>query len=54
MTKKRLPIFNSEKEEALFWDTHDSIEYLDEFKSAEIEVAPELEERILTKRGLKK
>ena len=54
MTKKRLPEFNSEEEEARFWDTHDTIEYLDEFKSVEIEVTPELEERILTKRELKK
>ena len=54
MTKKRLPIFNSKEEEANFWDTHDSIEFLDEFKPAEIEVAPELEQRILTKRELKK
>ena len=54
MTKKRLPVFNSEEEEARFWDTHDSIEYLDEFKSVEIEVVPELEESILAKRELKK
>ena len=53
MFKNKLPVFNSEEEEAHFWDTHDSREYLGEFKSADIEVTPELEELILTKRELK-
>ena len=54
MFKNKLPVFNSEEEEAHFWDTHDSREYLGEFKSADIEVTPELEELILTKRKLDK
>lgn len=30
--KKRIPNFRSEKEEAAFWDTHDSTDYWDELK----------------------
>ena len=32
---KKLPKFKNEKEEALFWDTHDSTEYLDSFKEVD-------------------
>lgn len=28
--KKRIPSFRSEKEEAEFWDTHDSTDYMDD------------------------
>ena len=34
MPKSRIPKFRSEAEEAHFWDTHDSTEFLGEFKPA--------------------
>lgn len=53
MTKK-IPEFRSEEEEALFWDSHDSTEYLDDLEPVEIEVTPELKEKISSARELKK
>lgn len=53
MTKK-IPEFRSEEEEALFWDSHDSTDYLDDLEPVEIEVTPELKEKISSKRELKK
>lgn len=53
MTKK-IPEFKSEEEETTFWDNHDSMEYLDDFESVEIEISSELEGKILNKRELKK
>lgn len=32
MKKSRIPKFKSEEEEANFWDTHDTTEFLDELK----------------------
>jgi len=34
--RSRIPHFRSEAEEARFWDTHDSTEFLDEFKPAKV------------------
>jgi predicted DNA binding CopG/RHH family protein len=51
---KRIPEFKSEEEEALFWDTHDSTEYVENLETIEISISPELENKILTKRELKK
>jgi len=53
MTRK-IPVFKSEEEEAQFWDTHDSLEYLDPLESAEVTVSPELEKKLLNKREFKK
>ena len=42
MTKRkpsRVPHFRSEAEEARFWDTHDTTEFLDEFKPATLTFA---------------
>lgn len=38
----RIPSFNSIKEEAEWWDTHDSGEYDEEFVPVELTVGPEL------------
>ena len=38
-TKSRIPTFRSEAEEARFWDTHDTTEFLDEFKPAKLTFA---------------
>ena len=35
--KSKIPKFRSEKEEAEFWDTHSSTEFLDEFKPAHLD-----------------
>ena len=32
----RIPRFHNEAKEARFWDTHDSTEFLDEFKPAKV------------------
>lgn len=53
MTKK-VPEFRTEEEEARFWDEHDSTEFIEDLEQVEIELAPELEEEILSKRELKK
>ncbi len=45
MTKK-LPRFGSEEEEAEFWDTHNSLDYIESDKQVEIELAPELAAKI--------
>ncbi|MEW5899058.1 MAG: CopG family antitoxin [Bacillota bacterium] len=51
---KELPEFKSEREEAEFWDTHNSLDYLESDESVEIELDPELaakiRERAQTKR----
>lgn len=51
---KKVPDFNTEEEEARFWDEHDSTEFIDDFEPVEIELSPELEDEILSKRELKK
>lgn len=40
---EKLPEFRSEKEEAEFWDTHNSLEYLENDEPVEIEFDPALE-----------
>lgn len=51
---KELPEFRSEAEEAEFWDTHNSLDYLESDEPVEIELDPELaakiRERAQTKR----
>ncbi len=51
---KELPEFKSEAEEAEFWDTHNSLDYLESDEPVEIELDPELaakiRERAQTKR----
>lgn len=44
--KKELPNFKSEKEEAEFWDTHNSLDYIEDDEQVKIEFAPELVEQI--------
>ncbi|MGO0122229.1 CopG family antitoxin [Desulfothermobacter acidiphilus] len=39
---KELPRFESEEEEARFWDTHNSLNYIESEEQVEIELAPEL------------
>jgi predicted DNA binding CopG/RHH family protein len=39
---KEIPEFKTEKEEAEFWDTHNSLEYLESDEPIELELAPEL------------
>ena len=38
--RTRIPRFRSEAEEARFWDTHDSTDFLDEFKPATLTFFP--------------
>jgi len=51
---KELPEFKSEAEEAEFWDTHNSLDYLESDEPEEVELNPELaakiSERAQTKR----
>ena len=35
-TQSKIPQFRSEAEEARFWDTHDSTDYLGEFRPAKV------------------
>lgn len=51
---KKIPEFRSEEEEARFWDEHDSTEFIENFEPVDISVSPELEEKILKERELKK
>ncbi len=44
--KKELPSFKSEREEAEFWDTHNSLDYIEDDEQVDIEFAPELVEQI--------
>ncbi|MGB9867952.1 MAG: CopG family antitoxin [Bacillota bacterium] len=39
---KALPRFGSEKEEAEFWDRHNSLDYIESDDQVDIELAPEL------------
>jgi predicted DNA binding CopG/RHH family protein len=43
---KELPEFKSEAEEAEFWDTHNSLDYLESDEPEEVELAPELAAKI--------
>ena len=39
--KKKLPVFKSDAEEARFWDTHDSTDYLDDMEEVhDVRFAP--------------
>lgn len=51
---KKIPEFRTEEEEVRFWDEHDSMEFIEELEPVEIELSPELEDKILSKRELKK
>jgi len=51
---KKIPDFKTEEEEARFWDEHDSTKFIEEFEPVEVEVSPELEEKIISRRELKK
>jgi predicted DNA binding CopG/RHH family protein len=42
-SKTRIPAFGSIKEEADFWDTHDTTDFEGEFKPAKVVVARKLE-----------
>lgn len=52
--EKKIPEFRTEEEEVRFWDEHDSMEFIEELEPVEIELSPELEDKILSKRELKK
>jgi predicted DNA binding CopG/RHH family protein len=43
---KTLPEFKSEKEEAEFWDTHNSLDYIESDEPVEMELAPGLAAKI--------
>ncbi|NHM25939.1 hypothetical protein G7K71_02720 [Desulfofundulus sp. TPOSR] len=43
---KTLPEFKSEKEEAEFWDTHNSLDYIESDEPVEMELDPELAAKI--------
>jgi hypothetical protein len=42
----RIPAFNSIDEEAEFWDTHDFTDYLEESRPVEVEIGPDVIERL--------
>ncbi|MEW6228341.1 MAG: CopG family antitoxin [Bacillota bacterium] len=42
---KELPPFKDEDEEAEFWATHDTLDYIDETEPVQIELDPRLLER---------
>ncbi len=42
----RIPSFNNIEEEAAFWDTHDVTDFLEESQPAELDVGPELAEKL--------
>ena len=42
----RIPAFANIEEEAEFWDTHDTTDFAEEWKPVQIEVRPELAERL--------
>jgi hypothetical protein len=42
----RIPAFASIEEEAAFWDTHDLTDFAEEWRPVQIEVSPELAERL--------
>ena len=42
----RIPAFANIEEEAEFWDTHDATDFAEEWKPVQIEVSPELAERL--------
>lgn len=37
--KKKLPVFKTEKEERVFWETHDFADYADQFEPAELDLS---------------
>lgn len=45
MNKKTIPSFNSIKEEAAFWDTHDITDYLDEMELVAGTYLPQADEK---------
>ncbi len=40
MTRMKIPKFKNYQEEALFWDTHDVSDYLDEMKFSDVAFLP--------------
>lgn len=44
MSESKIPTFNSIKEEAAFWDTHDITDYLDEMEVVNGRYLPDTEE----------
>ena len=47
MTKKnKIPLFKNRAEEAVFWDTHSTSDFEDEFKPVNVEFAKNLSEGI--------
>ena len=41
-TRRRIPKFNNESEEAEFWATHDTMDYIDDTEPVEFEIDPRL------------
>lgn len=44
--KQKIPNFKTIQEEAEFWDSHDTIDYADEFRPTKVEFAKNLSEAI--------
>ena len=42
----RIPAFANIEEEAEFWDSHDTTDFAEEWKPVQIEIGPELAERL--------
>jgi len=51
----KLPKFKSEKKEALFWDTHDITDYLDELKeiTPTLKLSKDIKKKIFSRRQKK-
>ncbi len=43
---RRIPAFASYEEEAVFWDTHDTVEFEDEFRPVQVRFARNLSETL--------
>lgn len=50
--KNKLPDFKTEKEEAAFWDTHCSLDFIDESEKIDFELSLELKEKSKLKKAL--
>jgi len=50
--ENKIPDFKTEKEEADFWDTHSSLDFIDESEQVNFELGLELQERSKFKKTL--
>lgn len=52
--KPVVPEFKSREEEAEFWDTHSAADYWDQLEPVQVEVDPELADRVAERRKTKR